>query len=143
MVKLAYLLDTNVISEPTRAEPDRRLMHELARHDGSLAVSAVTWHEALFGARIMPESKRKRAVLEYLAALALPVLPFDLRCAEWLADERARVRKKGKPFPYADGQIAAVAAVNELTLVTANARDFAGFTGLAVVSWMSRPTSTS
>lgn len=135
-MKLEFLLDTNVISEPTKPEPNDGFLRNFERHEGSLAISAVTWHEALFGARIMADGRRKRAVFGYLTALALPILPFDARCAEWLADERARTRKKGKPFPYADGQIAAIAATNDLVLVTANARDFAPFEGLTVVSWM-------
>ena len=36
-----------------------------------------------------------------------------------------------------DDQIAAIARVNELTLVTANGNDFEGFRGLRTTSWMS------
>ena len=51
---------------------------------------------------------------------------------------RARVRRLellGKTPPYADGQIAAVAWGHDLTLVTANPKDFALFEGLNVVDW--------
>ena len=132
----AFLLDTNVISEPTKQKPNAGFMDRLEREGDRIAISSVTWHEAVYGMRLMPDGKRKRAVLAYLTALSVPILPFDVAAAEWLADERARLHKKGKPVPYADAQIAAIAAVNGLTLVTANAKDFNRFEGLAVESWM-------
>jgi len=45
-------------------------------------------------------------------------------------------RSSGRNVPSADGQIAAIAAVNGLVLVTANKRDFRGFQGLRVESWV-------
>jgi tRNA(fMet)-specific endonuclease VapC len=136
VVSPAFLLDTNIISEPTKPKPNAAFLERFEVEADRIAVSAVTWHEALYGARSMPDGKRKRAVLEYLRALAAPVLPYDMNAAEWFADERARLRKRGKPVPHADGQIAAIAAVNDLVLVTANVRDFAAFEGLRVESWM-------
>lgn len=68
--------------------------------------------------------------------MAVPVLPYDDRVAHWFAKERARLRRRGKTPPYAGGQIAAIAAVNELTLVTANKNDFSAFDDLHVVDWM-------
>jgi tRNA(fMet)-specific endonuclease VapC len=45
---------------------------------------------------------------------------------------------RGETPPFADGQIAAIARVNELTLVTFNDADFQRFRGLRVVNWLSR-----
>lgn len=134
--KAKYLLDTNVISEPARPVPNPRFLERFEEHEGQMAIASVTWHEALYGAELLAEGKRKRAVLEYLRALALPVLPFDEEAAEWFAKERARLKRKGKPAPYADGQIAAIAAVNGLALVTANERDFRAFEGLVIAGWL-------
>jgi tRNA(fMet)-specific endonuclease VapC len=44
---------------------------------------------------------------------------------------------RGRVPPFVDGQIAAIAAVNGLTLVTRNVRDFRRFAGLPVVNWFS------
>lgn len=52
-----------------------------------------------------------------------------------LAKERARLVPRGATPPFADGQIAAIASVNELTLVTFNDADFRQFEGLRVLSW--------
>jgi tRNA(fMet)-specific endonuclease VapC len=135
-VRPKYLLDTNMISEPVKAVPNRHFLQRFEQYEARLAISAVTWHEALYGAELLPDGKRKRAVTEYLRALALPVLPYDDRAAEWFAKERARLKRSGRPPPYADGQIAAIAAVNELTIVTANKADFLAFDDLEVTNWM-------
>ncbi len=65
----------------------------------------------------------------------MAVLPYDQMAAEWHAAERARLGAVGLTPPFVDGQIAAVAHVNDLTLVTANTRDFAHFEGLRIEDW--------
>jgi len=65
------------------------------------------------------------------------VLPYDERAANWHAAERARLAGIGLTPPFVDGQIAAIARANDLTLVTANQADYAGFQGLEVVAWHS------
>jgi tRNA(fMet)-specific endonuclease VapC len=65
----------------------------------------------------------------------LPILGFDERAAQWQAEQRARLRHAGKPPSYPDSQIAAVAAVNGLVLVTRNLDDFANFEGLRTENW--------
>ncbi len=61
--------------------------------------------------------------------------PYDDVAATWHAGERARLERAGKPRPFADGQIAAIAAVNELVLVTRNVKDFKSFRGLELTDW--------
>jgi len=53
----------------------------------------------------------------------------------WHAVERARLAARGETPAFVDGQIAAIARVHDLTLVTFNVSDFRRFDGLAVVSW--------
>ncbi|MCX5963606.1 MAG: hypothetical protein NT070_10820 [Cyanobacteria bacterium] len=69
----------------------------------------------------MPESKRRSIIQVYLqeeVKARLPILPYTQESAEWFAAERARLIPLGLPPSYADGQIAAIAAVNNLILVT-------------------------
>lgn len=134
-----FLLDSNVLAEPTKPKPDERIIRRLREHAGHLHTSATVWHELVFGVRRLPESKRRAALRDYLDRLAsseLKMLPYDQRAAEWHARERARLQALGLTPPFADSQIAAVAAVNELTLVTHNTMDFDAFSGLRVVDWM-------
>lgn len=137
MVK--FLLDTNALSEPVRPRPNRTFMRRLRARAGEVAISSVTWHEAVFGLHRMPEGKRKDAVRAYLYETVLPttrVLPYDARAAEVHGAERARLERLGRAPTFADGQLAGVAIANALVLVTANAKNFTRFDGLVVENWL-------
>lgn len=70
---------------------------------------------------------------------AFRVLHYDEAAARWHAFERARLEAMGCSTRHVDGQIAAVARVNELILVTANTKGSEGFDGLTVEDWSSSP----
>lgn len=135
---MKYLLDTNVVSEPLRPKPSPRVVRMLRRHEDEIAISSVVWHELRFGVERLPPSRRRAAIERYLEDVvlaALPILDYDRAAAEWHAAERARLVDRGETPPFADGQIAAIAHVNELTLVTFNDADFRRFHGVRVVTW--------
>ena len=114
------------------------MLARIEEHEGELATCAIVWHELLYGATRLPASKKRRAIEAYLDEVvrtALPILPYDAESATWHARERARLGRRGRPPSAADGQIAAIARVNELVLVTANVRDFRRFEGLSVEDW--------
>jgi len=137
-VSIRYLLDTNVLSEPIKSHPDARTLECIAEHDGKLATCSVVWHELCFGVARLAASKKRAAIEAYLDEAVrsiLPILPYDQETAAWHAQERARLSKRGRPPSAADGQIAAIASVNDLILVTANVKDFRRFKGLAVEDW--------
>jgi len=137
-VNPAYLLDTNVLSEPLRAAPDARVMARFRANRGAIVLCAPAIHELIFGARLLPPSRRRRAIERYvddLLSTDTAVLPYDLAAAEWHAGERARLIRAGLTPPYIDGQIAAIAAVNRLVLVTSNVRDFQYYSGLDIEDW--------
>lgn len=139
MVGLGYLLDTNILSEPIRPLPSARLMEKLALHRYEIATATVVIHELLFGCEKLPASRKKTTLLAYVEGVVLrevPTLSYDLIAASWHATERARLEKAGRPAPFRDGQIAAIAKVNDLTLVTANGKDFRGFRGLKIENWL-------
>lgn len=136
---MRFLLDTNVLSEPLRREPKRAAMQKLQRHQGEIAIASVIWHEMWFGCRRMASSAKRRAVEEYLRTViwpTVPILPYDEPAAEWHALERARLVVEGKTPAFADGQIAAVAAVNDLILVTGNVKGYSVFQDLKVENWL-------
>lgn len=135
---LIYLIDTNIISETERMHANAAVVAKLQKHRNELALASISWHELLYGFHRLPESKRKQRVqffIEHTVQPNIPILPYDALAAEWLAKERARLSRIGRPPPYFDGQIAAVAAANGLVLVTRNAADFAAFAGLKVENW--------
>ena len=62
-------------------------------------------------------------------------MPYAQQAAEWFAQERARLTQMGRPPSYADGQIAAIAKVNDLILVTRNVSDYENFQNLKLENW--------
>ena len=138
---LRYLLDTNVLSEPMRPVPDAAVLERIAEVGEAAGTGAPAWHELDYGRTRLSPGRRRRAIDAMMGRLerALIVLPYDKTAAAWHARERARLAKKGKTPPFADGQMAAIAAANGLVLVTRNVRDFAGFAGVDVESWFGDP----
>lgn len=132
-----YLLDTNVLSELAKREPSATVERRLAAHQFQCAVAAPTIEELTFGIHRLPPSIKRDMLSLWLDQVlnSFVLLPFDHYCALWLGRERARLAAAGKPAPRADGEIAAIAAVNELVLVTRNTADFENFSGLRLENW--------
>ena len=133
------LIDTHVISELWKAEPDPDVLAWIdAQAVETFYLSAITVGELRFGMATMPEGKRRsiyedRLEREVLPALTGRVLPFDLDASKANADLMARARAEGKAIGKADGYIAATAAARALTVAT---RDVAPFqaAGLTVIN---------
>jgi len=137
-VSLKYLLDTNIVSEPLRPTPQHGIVRRLQRHEEEIAIPSVVWHELRFGMQRLPHSRRRDAIERYLDEVVLttmPILDYDRAAAEWHATERARLATRGEMPPFVDGQIAAIAHVHDLILVTLNDADFHRFHGLRVLRW--------
>ena len=133
-----YLLDTNIVTEPLKRTPNERVTKYLQTNQHELAIAAPVWHELWFGCCRLQPSKRRTQIEEYLntvVKLTMPILPYDEKAAHWYALERARLMSIGLPAPFADGQIAAVAVVNELVLVTNNTADYASYNSLVIENW--------
>lgn len=136
---LQYLLDTSIVSAPLSRTPDQGILRRLEEHGPECAVAAPVWHELTYGCRRLPKGKRREALEAYLEDVVratFPILPYDEAAAGWHGHERARLEGVGRPVPYVDAQIAAIAHVNGLVLVTANVRDFSRFKDLEVENWM-------
>jgi tRNA(fMet)-specific endonuclease VapC len=126
------------LSEPIKSQPNQRVLDAFSEHDGELATCSIVWHELCHGAARLSASKKRRAIEAYLEEAvrsALPILLYDEEAATWHARERVRLAKRGRPPSAADGQIAAIARVNDLVVVTANLKDFRRFQGLKVENW--------
>ena len=135
---MQYLLDTNVLSEPVKSSPQNSVLNSIERYQHEIATAAPVWHELNYGCRRLPVS-RKREILEtYLNDVIksnMIILPYDEHAAEWHAKERARLSSVGNMPSFVDGQIAAIAIVNGLILVSRNTDDFKKFAGLKVANW--------
>ena len=138
MGRINYLLDTNILSEPARKKPNINVMQRLAQYDGQYVTAAIVWYELQYGCDLLSKSKRKTELQSYLQTLqdgGLIILPYDQIAAECYAKLRAVLKAQGKIPAYADGEIASIAAVNNLTLVTRNTDDFSDFKNLELDNW--------
>ena len=135
---IRFLLDTNVISEAVKAKPNKAVMRKLRMHQEEIATASPVWHELQFGCYRLPVSRKRSILKSFLSDVVRPsmeILPYDEAAAEWHADQRARLNTIGKPPSFVDGQIAAIAKVNQLILVTRNVSDFEVFSELDLQNW--------
>lgn len=138
MAGLKYLLDSNVLSEPSRRRPDPGVQSRLRAHRREVCTAAPILHELRYGLARMPEGARKRQLTRYFDQTLrqpLTILPYDREAALWHAEECARLVSRGRTPPCVDGQIAAITKTKDLILVTRNMDDFADFAGLRVENW--------
>ena len=124
------VLDTNVLSELLRPEPERRVIKWLDEQPrASVFTSAVTQGEILHGIRLLPDGQRRKklwhAALEIFAEdLSGHVLSFDGDAAAHYAEIGASRRAAGRPISQFDAVIAAITRSRGATLATRNSRDF-------------------
>jgi predicted nucleic acid-binding protein len=133
------VLDTNVISELWKAEPDPSVLAWIdAQMVETLYLSTITIAELRFGLATMPEGKRRtiyqdRLEREVLPAFSGRVLPFDLDASQAYAKLMAQAKQTGKAIGKADGYIAATAAARGLTIATRDTSPFEA-AGLNVIN---------
>jgi hypothetical protein len=124
---LSYLVDTNVLSELRRRDPNVNVVRWMAdRPATTLHLSVLTLGELRKGVEGMAEGARKRRLLDWLevelpAFFAGRILPVDAT----VADRWGRLlAQAGRPLPAIDSLLAATALAHGLTLITRNLRDF-------------------
>ena len=134
------LLDTNVVCELMRDEPNFTVLNWFMKNDNQILFScAVTKAEILLGVALMPEGKRKQALakdteLTFSEDFKNECLPFDANAAAYYAFVVSSRKAIGRPIDMADAQIAAIALNQNLTLVTRNVKDFEQIEGLTLIN---------
>ncbi|MGQ0484982.1 MAG: type II toxin-antitoxin system VapC family toxin [Hyphomicrobiales bacterium] len=124
------ILDTNIVSELTRPNPERKVVAWLDRQfEGQVYLTAITKAEIVFGLECMPAGRRRFELEEIYKRLFLTrflgrVLPFDDECTHAFARLAASAIRRGMSFGSADLQIAAIALSNGFAVATRNTSDF-------------------
>lgn len=124
---MTFLVDANVLSEPTKPSPNPVVIDWLRTHASECVVDPVILGEMRFGILLLPKGK-KRTALEQWFNTGIK----GLRCLEWdgahglrWADLLAHLRRKGLAMPIKDSLIATTALTHELIVATRNQADFA------------------
>jgi predicted nucleic acid-binding protein len=130
------LLDTNVLSELTKPQPDLRVVGWLRRSAPALALPTVAVAEMAFGIEKLAEGRRREELLEALRRMVVEfadrLFDFNVKAAWAYGRILATTRCAGHPMTVPDALIAAIAAANGCALATRNVKDFAS-TGLDLV----------
>ena len=123
---MTYLVDANVLSEPTKPAPNAGVIDWLRRNEREIAVDPIILGEIRFGIYLLPEGSRRGRLASWFneGVSRIECLAWDsavgLRWAKLLGD----LRHRGVAMPIKDSLIAATALFHELTVVTRNVSDF-------------------
>lgn len=133
------ILDTNLISEPLRPDPEPRVVAWIdAQPQETLYLTAISAAELRAGVALLPVGKRRSTLQDSLEQTILPlftgrVLPFDLDCASAYARLLAKTRKTGQAIATADSFIAAIALTHNYAVATRDTAPFQ-YAGLTVIN---------
>ena len=127
---MSFLLDTNVVSEWMKPQPNPGLVNWLHNVDeDEVFISVVTLTEIRYGIERIAVGRRRRRLETWLEQ-ELPlrfegrILPVDQTIADVGGRVAARSEAAGRPMEAIDAYLAATAEVHRLTLVTRNQADF-------------------
>lgn len=129
-----YLLDTNIVSELLRRPHGAVASRISAVGEESICTSIVVAAELRYGAR-KSGSEQLRKRIDLLLS-ALEILPLEPPADKRYAEIRDHLTRRGTPIGPNDLLIAAQALAADLTLVTANTREFARVPSLRIENWL-------
>jgi predicted nucleic acid-binding protein len=127
---VSWLLDTCVISEPTRPRPSPRVLAWLREQsEESLYVSVLTLGEIRKGAALLPAGPKRRSLEKWLEhelpeRFAGRILPVDAAAADLWGRLQAQAENAGHPLPTLDSLLSATALAHGLVVATRNTDDF-------------------
>ncbi len=123
---MRYLVDANVLSEPTKRSPHTGVVEWLKRNEREIAVDPVVLGEVRFGILLLPQGRRRRRLERWLRAgvQRIECLPWEAESGLRWARLLAELRESGQAMPVKDSLIATTALLHGLTVSTRNRKDF-------------------
>jgi tRNA(fMet)-specific endonuclease VapC len=135
LTDLRYLLDTDTCIYVINHRPLSVRERFAQLTPGSVAISAVTYHELYFGSLNSRRVDHNLLTLQTLIE-RVPAIPWSIDAAARAAKVRLALKRRGRPIGAWDMQIAGHALSLNLTLVTNNLGEFGRIEGLRVESWV-------
>jgi predicted nucleic acid-binding protein len=126
---MRYLLDTCVISELIKKDPNQQVVKWVSETpESNLFISVLTIGEIHKGIERLPESKKKEKLHKWVndnlkERFRNKILSLDLQTATTWGKIQAQSESAGKALPAIDGIIAATGISNDLIVVTRNTSD--------------------
>jgi toxin FitB len=123
---VTYLVDVNVISEPTKPDPDPKVVGWLTANEGDLVVDSIILGELHIGILTLAPGRKRSQLQRWFEGVVATIdcLPWDAEVSHRWAELVVESRRKGHILPLLDGMIAATALRHGLTVATHNIRDF-------------------
>jgi predicted nucleic acid-binding protein len=121
-----YLVDANVLSEPTKPVPDARVVEWLRHNERDIAVDPVILGELRFGILVLPRGRKRTGLERWFntGVRRLQCLTWDAETGLRWAQLVAGLRLSGRAMPIKDSFIAATALLHDLIVATRNRTDF-------------------
>ncbi|MGD2021234.1 MAG: type II toxin-antitoxin system VapC family toxin [Thiohalocapsa sp.] len=122
------LLDTNVLSELTKPQPASQVVDWLAENEPRLSLPTIALAELRYGIERLPEGRRRLSLLRFWEEtrrrFAGRTFGFDVLAAERYGCAVAAAERAGRSVRVGDGQIAAIALSQRMTVATRDVEDF-------------------
>jgi predicted nucleic acid-binding protein len=132
---MTYLVDANVLSEPTKPVPSSKVVEWLSVNEQNLVVDSIILGKLCVGILALPRGRKRTQLERWFADVvqAIDCLPWDVTISRQWAKLVVDLRQKGDKLPLLDSMIAATALQHDLTVATGNTRDF-NKTGVQVLN---------
>jgi len=123
---MTYLVDANVLSEPTKPTANPKVIVWLTKNEANLVIDPTIIGELRIGVLALPRGHKRAKLEQWLEAVidTLDCLPWDAAVSQRWAALVVDLKRKGQIVPLLDGMIAATALQHNLTVATRNTRDF-------------------
>ena len=123
---MIYLVDANVLSEPTKKAADNRVVTWLNANESNLIGDSIIIGELRISILALPRGRKRDRLEQWFETVVetIDCIPWDVTISQRWAALVVELKRKGETVPLLDGMIAATALQHDLIVATRNTRDF-------------------